>query len=183
MKNFAIILIATLTLISCSKDSDLLNANINQANSVQLSQSNAFKVGELDANGYPNITFDPIELAELTSCAVSEESTNGLIITNETVGFYLGGIGTSSGSSTSFKVELVVDGNNLYWEDGAHIAMCQTTNPTPCEVSIIDQESFVCINDNPLVCNDDEIGGGSTGEYPSCGDTDWPWAGASKDKK
>ncbi len=183
MKNFAILIVSAIVFISCSKEADLYNSDLNQQNKAQLSVSNAFKVGELDGSGIATITYSLNELAELTSCAVSEELTIGLNITDEGVGYYLGGLGTSIGSTTTFKVELTTDGDDLYWEDGAHVAMCQTTNAVPCEVSIIAQETFICVNNNPLVCNDDEIGGDSTGEYPSCGDTDWPWATTDKDKK
>jgi hypothetical protein len=97
--------------------------------------------------------------------------------------FHPGGLGASPGSTTSFKVELIEDGSDLYWQDGAHIAMCQTSNATPCTVDILASESSTCQNGTPNVCNDDEIGGGSGGPCQSCGDTDWPSAKTDKDKK
>jgi hypothetical protein len=182
MKNFAV-LIACSVLISCSKDADIINSDLNQQNVAQLSVNDAFKVGEVDANGNANITYNITELSELSSCAVSEDIVTGIIITNEVPGYYLGGLGTSPGSTTSFKVELIEDGSNLYWQDGAHIAMCQSSNATPCTVCLLASESFTCQNGTPNACNDDEIGGGSGDPYTSCGDTDWPWATTDKDKK
>lgn len=182
MKNLAILL-SCFVLISCSKESDQFNSDLTQQNVAQLSVTDAFKVGEIDAAGSATITYDLNDLMELTSCAVREESSSGLTISDEAPGYYLSGTGSSNGSTTTFKVELILDGTNLYWQDRAHIAMCQTSGATPCDLVILDVEDFTCSNENPLACNDNEIGGGSAGAYPSCGDTDWPWAGASKDKK
>lgn len=182
MKNLAILLSVVL-FVSCSKESSVLNSDLDQVNTAQLAVNDAFIVGELDAAGTPSISYNLNELAELTSCAVGENNSTGLNIISENNSYYLAGLGTGEGSTTSFKVELTLDGDDLYWEDGAHVAMCQTTNPTPCTVRIIASESFICENASPNVCNDDEIGGGSGVGYPSCGDTDWPWATTDKDKK
>ena len=102
MKNLAI-LFSCFVLISCSKDSNLVNLDLNQQYEVQLIITNALKVGEVNGAGNTNITYDVVELSELTSCAVSENSTTALIITNETPGYYLSGLGASKGPTNSLR--------------------------------------------------------------------------------
>jgi len=180
MRKLAIVLLSV-GLLSCSKESELVMTDVNQANEVQLSITDAFIVGEVDGNGVVSITYNMAELEELCACGVSENSATGLSIIDEPgIGYYLSGQGSSTGSTTSFKVALTLDGSDIYWEDGAHIAMCQTSSSIPCDVVVAGVENFSCDNGTAGECNDDEIGGGSGLGYPSCEDTDWPWAVKNK---
>ena len=180
MRKLAIVLLSV-SLFSCSKESELGMTAANQSNEIQLSITDAFIVGEVDGNGVVSITYNMAELEELCACGVSENTSTGLNIIDEPgIGYYLSGQGSSTGSTTSFKVALTQDGSDIYWEDGAHIAMCQTSSSTPCVVVVAGAENFTCDNGTAGECNDDEIGGGSGLGYHSCEDTDWPWAGKKK---
>lgn len=154
------------------------------ANERQLSFNDAFKVGEFDGSGNPVITYNMSDLQDICACSVFEDQAAGISITNEPgFGHFLSGEGTSSGSHTTFKVKLTVDGNDILWEDEAHVAMCQTSSSTPCDLTITGVEDFTCDNGTQGSCNENETGGGSGFPYTSCEDTDWPWAVKDKDKK
>lgn len=170
-------------MFGCTKESTLL-MNEMPANERQLSTMDAFKVGELDGNGNANITYNMTDLQEICACSVFEDQTTGLQLTDVAgFGYFLSGEGTSSGSHTTFKVKMTLDGNDIMWENEAHVAMCQTSSSTPCDLTITGEEDFTCDNGTQGSCNEDETGGGSGFPYASCGDTNWPWVGKKQDKK
>ena len=178
MKKLSIVFIAAI-LFSCSKESELTNPNQVTVHEAQMSTTNAFKVGEVATDGTLSITYDLTELAELCACGVSENTATSLGLHNETgVGYFLQGIGSSTGSTTSFSISLDNLDGDLMWEEGAFIAMCQNATSTPCGMTIIGQESFDCTGDPATgSCFENEVGGGNGNNYPtSCGDTNWPWA-------
>lgn len=179
MKKLQVVLVS-LILFGCAKESDLIMTNQNDVNDVQLSVTESFKVGEIDANGNLIITYSMAELQDVAACAVFETNTSGLNLEQIGPDYFLAGTGNSTGSTTTFKVTMEAVGSDLMWNDGAHIAMCQTSGATPCNLTVLGEENFLCDNGIPAACNEDEAGGSSGIPYANC--TNWPWAVKNKDK-
>jgi len=94
------------------------------------------------------------------------------------VGYYLSGVGNSSGSFTTFSIELSLDNSTLSWQDNAVIFTCETTSSTPCELDVISEQTYECDNTSGS-CWQTIIGGEGGSSYEAC---NWPWKVGTKSK-
>ncbi len=166
-------------MVGCTKESEIaLNESSND--NVQLLLDGSFDVGTVDANGVASITYDLVDLADITSCAVSEDASDNLTIKYvANTGYFLAGVGHSANSFTSFSVSLSQTGNVLTWVDNAVIFTCESTTDA-CSLDVIDGQSYDCTN-STSTCGQAIIGGDIGTEYSVC--NNWPWQVAKKNKK
>ena len=177
MKKLVLAVAMIATIASCSKESDLtMNATNNR---VELSSDGSFDVGTIDGAGNGILTYDLTELQEICACAVSEDMVGAVQIDHVPgVGYYLSGIGSSTGSNTTFSIELTVTENVLSWADNALIMTCETTSSVPCELDVVSELDYSCSN-TAGSCGQTVIGGENGASYNDC---NWPWLIPSKTK-
>jgi hypothetical protein len=178
MKNVVYAVAMVIGLIGCSKESEIALSELNQ-DRVELNVTGSFVVGTVDASGAMTITYDAAELAELAACAVSEDAIDNLELEHvPSVGYFLSGVASSTGSYTTFSIKLSLNDGDLSWEDNAEIFTCLTTSSTPCELEVQSAETFDC-NNSGGACGSAVIGGEGGTSYDAC---NWPWQVPQKTK-
>jgi hypothetical protein len=178
MKKLVLAVAVIATMIGCSKETEIAMSEVN--NSVEFSSSGSFDLGSIDAAGNGVITYDLVELAEMCACAISEDAAAGLMIDHISgVGYYLSGVASSTGSNTTFSIELTVDGSTLSWADNAVIFTCETTSTLPCDLDVLSEQTFDCSNTSGT-CGQNIVGGENGASYADC---NWPWDIPGKSKK
>lgn len=179
MKRLVVTLAIAATIVGCSKEAEVALSEATN-DRVEFSSSGSFDVGTVDANGNATLTYDMEELTDLVACAVSEDDASGITIDHVSgVGYYLAGKGFSSGSYTTFAIELTVDNSTLSWEDNAVIFTCGTTASTQCDLDVISEQTYSCDNTGGS-CGQTIIGGCGGSSYAAC---NWPWDIPGKTKK
>lgn len=183
MKKFMLFVAAAALTMSCSKESNnVLTSDLSQAaHEAQLSTSSSFVVGTIDANGNASITYDLSELEAICACAVTESDAAGLLFKQNTGGdYFLSGIASSTGSYTSFAVELNLSSTNeLIWNSSNAVLTCQTSASAPCALTLGNELNYSCSN-SAGTCVQTTIGDGQTEASAAC---NWPWmVKSSKDK-
>lgn len=183
MKKLMLFVAAAALTVSCSKESNnVLTSDLSQAaNEAQLSNSSSSVVGSVDANGNASISYDLSELEDICACAVSESDASGLFINQNTNGdYFLSGVASSTGSYTTFAVELSLSTTNeLIWSSSNTVLTCQTSAANPCALTLGNELNYSCSNSGGT-CVQTPIGDGQT---QSAADCNWPWmVKSSKDK-
>jgi hypothetical protein len=175
MKKFMLFAAAAALTISCSKESNnVLTSDLNQAaHEAQLSVSSSFVVGVIDASGSATITYDLAELEAICACAVAESDATGLTYSQNSGGdYFLSGVASSSGSYTSFAVELELNASNeLIWNSTNTVLTCQSDAANPCTLTLGNNLDYSCDN-SAGTCVQTPIGDGEAAGSEPC---NWPW--------
>lgn len=175
-----VVLTAAIALFGCSKQAEQeLMQTSNER--VELSTSGVIEVGVVDAQGNATITHNMADLAEYAACAVSEDDAFNLHLEYVAgAGYYLNGFGSSTGSHTTFAIELEDNSGELSWVESSTVLTCETTASTPCDLEVQSAQTYTCDNDNGS-CGQTIIDGLS--DVSCAADHEFPWMITKRGKK